>query len=171
MSEVGRIEDELRRSFGGEAYHGPALGELLAEVSAEQAAARPIPRAHTIWEIVLHLNAWHRVIRQRLEGERIGDLPPSEDWPAVSDTGTAAWRAAGRELGSEHLRLREAILRISDRRLADEVPERSFSFYTMLHGSIQHDLYHAGQIALLKKVVGKAVQRLPQEAPTKKEVH
>ena len=55
MTEIERIEDQLKRSLEGEAWHGPALEELLADVRAEQAAAKPVPPAHSIWEIVLHI--------------------------------------------------------------------------------------------------------------------
>jgi uncharacterized damage-inducible protein DinB len=151
MSEIERIQDQLRRAYEGEAWHGAALRELLAGVTAEQAARRPIAAAHTIWEIVLHTAVWESVVCRRLEGEVIVTLPPEQDWPAVRDTGPAAWKKALEELERGHQQLRQAIARLTENRLSEIVPGKGYTVYYMLHGVVQHDLYHAGQIALLKK--------------------
>lgn len=151
MSEVARIVDQLRRAHESNAWHGPALRELLAGVTAAQAAQRPLTAAHSIWEIVLHIGAWEAVVRRRLSGEVIGDLPPEQDWPAVTDTSAAAWKRTVEEFEDGHVELQLAIARMNDRQLAEPVPGMGYSFYVMLHGAVQHALYHAGQIALLKK--------------------
>jgi len=151
MSEATRIEDQLRRAFEGEAWHGPSVWEILDGVSAGQAARRPIERAHTIWEIVLHMAVWESVVRRRLAGEIIDDLPPREDWPEVSDRSKSAWEKALADLRRGHQQLREAISRLPDNRLEEIVPGKNYSVYVMVHGVVQHDLYHAGQIALLAK--------------------
>jgi len=91
MTEIERIADQLRRAHEGEAWHGPALNEILKGVTAEAAARRPIASAHSIWEIVLHVGVWESVVRRRLSGEVIGDLPPEQDWPAVRETSEGAW--------------------------------------------------------------------------------
>lgn len=151
MSEMARIAEQLRLGFEGDAWHGPALGEIVGIVSAEEAAARPIGRAHTIWEIVVHLAGWHDVVRRRLAGERVGSVPPDRDWPSVNASGAAAWDDARRELGAGHRRLREAVANLTDDRLGQLVPDTGDTVYAVLHGVAQHDAYHAGQIALLKK--------------------
>jgi uncharacterized damage-inducible protein DinB len=151
MSEIQRIEDQLRRAFEGHAWHGPAVRELLADVTAAKAAARPLPDAHSIWEIVLHIATWEEVVRRRLQGEAVADLPPAQDWPLVGDTSEAAWHKAMDDLERVHHTLIEAIAQSGDVRLAEMVPGKEHSVYHMLHGVIQHDLYHAGQIAILKK--------------------
>lgn len=150
MSEIKRIKDQLRRSHEGEAWHGPPLRELLVDVTAEAAAARPLAGAHTIWEIVRHIAVWEEAVRRRLEGEAAA-LSPAEDWPPVSDTSEAAWRNAVAALEDGHQQLREAIARRADVELNEIVAGQRYSVYFMLHGVIQHNLYHAGQIALLKK--------------------
>jgi uncharacterized damage-inducible protein DinB len=151
MTEIQRIEDQLRRAFKGNAWHGPAVRELLADVTAEKAAARPLSNAHSIWEIVLHMATWEEVVRRRLQGETVADLAPEQDWPLVRDTSAAAWASAIDRLERANGVLCEAIVRLDDRALAEKVPGKEDSVYTMLHGIIQHDLYHAGQIAILKK--------------------
>lgn len=150
MSEVKRIQSQLRRAYEGVAWHGPSLREILAEVTANQAQARPVAGAHSIWEIVLHIAAWEDAVRRRLEAD---PAPVSEekDWPAVTDTSEGAWKNALAALEAGHLRLREAISRLTDDDLNNLVVGQEYSIYFMLHGVIQHDLYHAGQIALLKK--------------------
>jgi uncharacterized damage-inducible protein DinB len=151
MSEIQRIVDQLRRAFERDAWHGPAVRELLAGVTADRAAAKPLAHAHSIWEIVLHIATWENIVRRRLRGEVINDLSAEEDWPVVRDTSEAAWRKALQDLEQANQALREAIAPLDETRLAESVPGKSHSVYVMLHGLIQHDLYHAGQIAVLKK--------------------
>ena len=151
MSEIQRIEDQLRRAFEGNAWHGPAVRELLADVTAAKAAGRPIPSAHSIWEIALHMATWERVVRRRLQGETVVNLPAEQDWPPVRDSSEAAWHQAVRDLEQANHDLRAAIAQLTEARLADMAPGKDHSVYVMLHGIIQHDLYHAGQIAVLKK--------------------
>jgi len=150
MDEIKRIDDQLRRAFEGHAWHGPSLRELLADVTAEQATAKPIPGAHSIWEIALHIAAWHEGVHRRVEGERV-ELSPAEDWPPVASTSEAAWQDALAVLERTHTELRRTVSRLADASLQEMVVGKDHSVYVMLHGLIQHNLYHAGQIALLKK--------------------
>lgn len=151
MSELKRIEDQLRRAMEGEAWHGPSLREILEGITAEQAARRPIPAAHSIWEIVLHVTVWESVVRRRLAGEVIVDLSPDQDWPRPQALDEAAWKRALDDLARENQLLRQAVLGLEEERLRAKVQGTGYSVYFMLHGVVQHDLYHAGQIALLKK--------------------
>jgi uncharacterized damage-inducible protein DinB len=150
LRETRRIEDQLNRSFRGEAWHGPCLQELLRDVSFESAADRPLAGVHSIWEIVLHITAWMDGARRRMEGEAL-ELTPEQDWPAISDPSEAAWRITLGNLESAHQKLRGAITALDPERLDDRVAGRPYSIYFLLHGVIQHNLYHAGQIAILKK--------------------
>ncbi|MGH9650586.1 MAG: DinB family protein [Terriglobales bacterium] len=152
MSEVERIVDQLRRAYEGEAWHGPPLKQILAGVTAEQAARRPVANAHAIWELVLHIAVWESVVRRRLAGE-VTDPSPEQDWPPGRDTSEAAWKKALADLEHGHLQLRQSIALLSDDQLSDKAPGKDYSLYGMLHGVIQHDLYHAGQIAPLKKAL------------------
>jgi DinB superfamily len=88
--ETTRIADQLRRAFDGEAWHGPALLEILDGVTAAVAAARPLPDAHSIWEIVRHIAVWDDVARRRMAGAVVQPTP-EEDWPAVGETSAEAW--------------------------------------------------------------------------------
>ncbi len=150
MKEINKILDQLEINFRGDAWHGPSLMRLLADVTAEQAAARPIQNAHSIWELVLHIKVWKDAPRRRLTGEAF-EPTPEEDWPEVTDTSEAAWENILKELEASHEKLAEAVSKLDDSQLHEPAAGKDYSNYFMIHGVIQHDLYHAGQIALLTK--------------------
>jgi uncharacterized damage-inducible protein DinB len=153
MEESARINDQLKRAYEGTAWHGPSLKELLHGVTGQQAAAKPIPHAHSIWEIVLHISAWEAVAASRIERGVLEDPSNEEDWPAVTDTSEEAWATTLQQVADRHMALREVISRLDDAKLREVLPVRNYSVYFLLHGVVQHDLYHAGQIALLKKCI------------------
>lgn len=150
MSEINRIVDQMDRAMNGEAWHGPHLEELLKDVSAQQATAHPIAGAHSIWELVNHLGAWNEILAQRAWGKAVA-VTPEQDWPPVTDTSTDGWKRGLEQMRASRARLRSAVEKLSDAQLDDIAPGKDHSIYVMLHGGIQHDLYHAGQIAVLKK--------------------
>jgi|SRR5580693_1766943 hypothetical protein len=152
MSEVSRILDQLHRAYEGPAWHGPALREVLDRVTWQAAARRPIPEAHTIWELVLHLTVWISVPTRRIGGAEIPTLPPDQDWPAAPAPSESGWREALEQLALAQHNLESELRMLTDDRLREKVlGEVPYSIYTMLHGVVQHNLYHAGQIALLEK--------------------
>lgn len=153
MTETHRINSLLKRAFQGPAWHGLSLRELLEGVTAEQALAHPIPGAHTIWELVNHVIAWEQISKRRLEGDSANDVPDEVNFPPVADTGEHAWQTTLESLAASNQSLRESIKRIDDVKLEEMAAGQNYSNYAMLHGVIQHDLYHAGQIALLKKAI------------------
>lgn len=157
MNEVERITDQMRRAYSRDAWCGSSLLEALGGVTADCAAARPLQNAHTIWEIVLHVSAWKGVVRRRLAGELMRQ-PEEGDWPAVVETSAEAWRAALDNLEQRHEELMKVVAELSDEKLDDTLlTEQSresgggVSCYVTLHGTAQHDLYHAGQVSMLKK--------------------
>jgi len=150
MSEISRIAQQLKLAYEGEAWHGPAVLEILSGVDARAAATRPIPNAHTIWELTLHISGWENVIRRRLGGEAC-TLSDADNFPDVKDKSEAAWRKTVDTLKRTNQELLAAMNATPDSRLADRVPGKNYDVYTMLHGAVQHALYHAGQIAILKR--------------------
>lgn len=161
MTETTLIADQLGRMAEGEAWHGASIREALEGITPAQAASRPIGNAHTIWEIVHHMTAWAAEVEARLRRDARA-LVGSADWPPVTKTDAAAWTAAKDALTQAHVRLRMTIREFPPSRLGDPVPNptdaASVSFYVMLHGLAQHDAYHTGQIAMLKKaLIGSAV--------------
>lgn len=149
-SESAGIADQLRRAFYGEAWHGPSLLELLKDVDARTAAARPIDNVHSIWELLLHIEAWDNAGLVRLSGKKC-QLKAKKNFPPVPDPTLAAWRSAVAHAKATHDTLIKTVAGLSEKRLRDRVPGKTYDFYHMLHGIAQHELYHAGQIAILKK--------------------
>ena len=155
-TEVERIREQFRRAFDGEAWHGPSVLAVLKGITAPQAAAHPIPGAHSIWELTLHIAAWERACLRRLQGDP-AQLTDEEDWPPVSDTSEAAWEKTKQQLIDNHRELLNAIANLDESRLDEPIikdPNTAYSsVYVTLHGGVQHDLYHAGQIAIVKKAL------------------
>lgn len=155
MSQTEYLADQLERGFRGGAWQGPAVAETLAGIDAAAAAARPLAGAHSIWEIVHHLTVWNEVPRRRLDGERLQNLPAERDWPPVADVSEAAWRAALAALEDSHAALHARVLDLADSRLDDAVAGSDPTVRGMLLGVLQHNAYHAGQIAVLCKAGGR----------------
>ena len=153
MSEIDRIADELRRDQQADPWHGPSARQVLEGVTAAAAAARPVAGAHSIWELVLHATAWAEIARERLVGSAKGDPTPEEDWPPVSDASAEAWRATIERLKESHRELAEEATRMDDSALIGRVPGKDHSVLVMMHGIIEHDAYHGGQIAILKRAL------------------
>ena len=151
-TEAARIADQLRRAFDGTAWHGPSLMELLEDVDAATAAAKPLPKAHSIWELVLHVAAWDAAGCRRLSGETV-HLTGTANFPVVPRPAEAAWRKAVAQVRRTHGVLVKTVSALPESRLRERVPGKKYDFYFMLHGIAQHELYHAGQIAILKKAL------------------
>ncbi len=148
-SELARVADQLERSVRGGAWHGPSVREVLEGVNVDPAASKVLPNCHTAWEVLVHMTAWTRATRQALQGKTL-DLNDREDWPAVSEN-SSSWKQAKTSFFEESDLLLTELGRRSDQILTERVPGREYDFYHLLHGLVQHNLYHAGQIRLLTK--------------------
>lgn len=163
MREVDRIVEQLQRAYDGDAWHGPSVRRALEGVDSRQAAARPVPGAHSILEIVLHITAWTREVARRL---RIGvaQEPEDGDWAAGADTDERAWTAILAALDAANEELVKLIGNLDDAQLEDRIGDvrnralgSEVSRYVTLHGLVQHHVYHAGQISLLRKASDRAM--------------
>ena len=155
-TECNRIAYQLASTISGEAWQGDSLRQILQGVTAKQAQARPIPNAHSIWELLCHVDAWVKFALGAVAGTPIPPwpaMPVQMDWPAVTDTSEPAWEQAVDSFFSDHLKLVTAIKAFTDERLEAVVPGRSYNFYRLFQSTTLHAVYHAGQIALLKKML------------------
>jgi DinB family protein len=155
-TECSRRARELVSTIDGEAWYGDSLRVLLENVTAEQALARPIPNAHSIWEIVAHVDAWVHFFSGAIRGIPIPPWPamPEElDWPPVAAANEDSWQESLSSFFNDHLQFAESIQDFGDDRLESTVPGRSYNFNQMFQSASLHVVYHAGQIALLKKLV------------------
>ena len=147
-TDIERIADQLERAFEGNAWHGPPVMEVLRGIGANEASARLFPGTHTVREIVAHIAAWKRIVTRRIAGEVVKPTS-AQDWPPPR----GSWADAVSELRRAHRGLMKAVRKLPAARLRATVPGKDHNFYVSLHGMVQHDLYHAGQIALLKKAL------------------
>jgi uncharacterized damage-inducible protein DinB len=157
MNETARLAALLRQACDGEpgrddAWHGPSLKKVLQGVGAAQASRKPISGGHSIWELVLHIAVWDEICARRLEGEVIHATTGSpEDWPEVGETSEARWQEARARLLRAQAELARVVESLAEERLAEPVPGWDWPNHLMIHGTLHHDVYHAGQIALLKR--------------------
>ena len=114
------LADQIRRAFRGESWHGPSVLEVLAGVSAEDAAAHPIAGAHSIWEIVLHMTGGYILVLRRVRGER-AQLSPEEEWPPVAEFSSEAWRERQHTLEQLNQQLQSAVRAFPAERLSQEL--------------------------------------------------
>jgi uncharacterized damage-inducible protein DinB len=118
------------------------------------AAKKPIAGAHSIWELVLHIEAWMKETTRTLGGGTYVSLTGDQDWPVPGDATDTGWAAVLAGAETSHAALIAAVSELSEDALCEKVAGQEFSLYGLLHGVAQHNIYHAGQIALLKKAVG-----------------
>ncbi|HEY0781877.1 MAG TPA: DinB family protein [Thermoanaerobaculia bacterium] len=159
MTTVEFLGEELRKAYSDHPWHGASLADLLRDLTAEEAAVRPVSHAHSVWEIVLHMAAWNGEVRRRLEGS-VPAMPSEGDWPGVGEPSEAAWQRARERLAASVASLRETLAGMTeeqlDRRggsLQDAELGTGGTLRGMVNGVVQHLAYHGGQIGLLRKAL------------------
>lgn len=153
-TECKRIAHQLACVVAGEAWYGDSLQAILGDVTAAQAKARPLPGAHSIWELLFHVESWVKMTLSAIDGVPIPPWPGMTvelDWPPVTDTSAAAWKLSVDSFFFYHFRLVEKIEGFTNDDLHAVVPGRTYDFGRLFEGTIQHLVYHAGQISVLKK--------------------
>ncbi len=159
MNGTTALARQLENVAAGDPWYGDSIAAVLTGVSAGAAAQHPIAGAHSIWELVLHLTSWTREVRRRLV-DGVWREPEDGDWPAMPEPTEAHWRRDLGQMQEAHGALRETVLTMAEARLDEQLgTERDralgtgVTFGEMLHGLLQHDAYHLGQISLLKRAV------------------
>jgi uncharacterized damage-inducible protein DinB len=150
MSDVERIRKHYDGVLNGNAWHGDPVWQVLDGISAQQAAARPLPAAHTIWEIVMHMIFWEGVVTRRLAGNRAG-LVDELNFPAMPAVTEENWRKTLDDFRTSNESLRQALAKLDPAKLNDLSAAGKRTYYGEAHGIIEHHVYHLGQIVLLKK--------------------
>jgi uncharacterized damage-inducible protein DinB len=159
MSEIDELISDLERGHAGDPWHGPSRAAVLSDVSAEEAGWCPPGGVHSIWEIVLHMTGWTGEMASRLRGAP-PRLPAAGDWPAIPPAATdAEWQHALKALDVAHRELVDALREMNPASLGERMGiardaplGTGVSYRTMLRGITQHDAYHTGQIAILRKL-------------------
>ena len=151
-TQPSTIAPRIGLAFTGPAWHGEAIAELLAGVTAAEAAKRTFDDLHTIAELVGHIGAWTAIAERRLAGEA-GSPDESDVWPEVDTSTEKSWTAAVEDCLEKHRSLMRAAGAVDERLMHEALPGRDHDIETMLRGIVEHDAYHGGQIAMLKKVI------------------
>jgi uncharacterized damage-inducible protein DinB len=161
MSDKSFLREQIRKGVSDDPWHGPSTLSLLEDLTAGEAAAYPVPGAHSVWEVVLHMISWQNEVRRRLQGNA-PDMPEEGDWPRVGKVSEAAWRKDRQRLEESLTELlntldglREEDLERTGGGLDDRDPAlgTGVTLRAMANGLVQHNAYHSGQIALLRKAL------------------
>ena len=155
--ELIRIIDLLNTTYEGEeAWHGPSVVDVLRGVTPDMAGRRIAPNTHSIGELVFHMTSWRIFCVKKMQGDETFDIAtPDKNFGALPDKiDDFEWEALEMELSlSQEELINELDKRDDDEFLEDIVPGRDYTYYDMLHGIINHDMYHTGQIMILRKAL------------------
>jgi hypothetical protein len=150
MEEVRLIRDQIKTTYDGRSRHGPNIRNALDGIDVERAKAKPLEDRHSIWELVNHITFWMgkalKVLRDGIFPKR-GEV---NDWPSSGETGEE-WEESKANLNKTVNQLLEDLMGFGDERLLEPVPGRDYNFRTLLHGILHHNIYHTGQISILKE--------------------
>lgn len=150
MSATDAILKQYDRVLSADAWHGDPIWQILDGIPAQTAATHPVPNGHSIWEIVAHMTFWEGVVTKRLHGERAG-LVDELNFPAVPAVTEENWRKTLDDFRGSNAAFREALRKLDPTKLDQLSAAGKRTFYEEAHGIIEHHVYHAGQIAVLKK--------------------
>jgi hypothetical protein len=156
----------MDQAFDQKGWHGTTLRGALRGVTPAQALWRPGPDRHNVWELTVHAAYWKYAVRRRLTGEATGSFErkPS-NWPAIPDPpDLKAWKRDIALLDAEHGKLRRVVSGLSPADLERRSPKGVWTYAEEIHGIAAHDLYHTGQIQLIKRLMpaGTAAERRRQ---------
>jgi uncharacterized damage-inducible protein DinB len=158
MKEREHLLKELQQAHDGDPWHGSSRAAILADVTLNEATRHPDGGAHSIWQLVLHMRAWTNEVARRVREGNPGE-PVEGDWPPVGAPSEIAWRATVASLEEAHENVAAAVRGLRDGQLDERVGGNrdaplgtGVTHREMLHGLAQHDAYHSGQIALLKRL-------------------
>jgi len=152
MNEVEKIADQIHFTYQNGFWGGGSIRGLFHSFNEVEAFLYPIPGAHSICEIALHISAWHKIFENRLS--KIETVyHHNEDWPNPGPATEENWCKALEDLDKSNENLVDAVRNFKDENLKLLVPGKKFTFYEMLHGISQHDQYHAGQVMFLRKTI------------------
>jgi uncharacterized damage-inducible protein DinB len=161
MKDVAFLGSQLLQGYADDPWHGPSTVALLAGLTAEEAAAHPVAGGHSIWELVLHMTAWQNEVRERLAG-KAATFPSEGDWRQPGEISGTAWAAAQKGMGDSLAALLQDLASLMEGDLEETVGSLSsrdpavaikVTRGVVLSGLLQHNAYHSGQIALLRKAL------------------
>jgi hypothetical protein len=153
--EINLLLQIIGEGYNNHAWHGPTLRGSIRGLTAKQAAWRPGPKRHNIWEIIVHAAYWKYAVRRRLLGEKKGSfLLKGSNWiKRPVEITEKAWRNDVRLLDETHNSMCKAIIQLKPHQLKLKSPGSRFTNLATVSGIACHDIYHTGQIQLLKRLM------------------
>jgi uncharacterized damage-inducible protein DinB len=165
MDLLRQLIVQLKKGYDDDPWYGPSTKSLLDGITASEAALRPAAGVHSIWEIVLHMDGWQREVTRRLQGS-VPDIPLEGDWRPLPQITEEAWQKTQAALEESLHELIAALKNLPGAKLEESVggirnPEKGtgVSYWAMIAGLSQHNAYHSGQIAILRKTVESLIPR------------
>jgi uncharacterized damage-inducible protein DinB len=152
--EIKRIYKNIAALYDGQPWYGDNISSILAGVSAQMASQRPSKLNHSIAEIMSHLTAWHYFVIEKLKGNEAYEVwDTALNWQSVAALSDGEWQKVKDDLQKSYALLLQQIEQMPESLLTSVVSGRKYNFRLMLQGIAQHDIYHAGQMAIIKKLV------------------
>jgi uncharacterized damage-inducible protein DinB len=152
-TEISHIKNMLKYNWEGPMWYGGHITAVLADITREKALRKPAAGAHNIYELVMHMLCWRNFVLELLKGNTSYkvEINSETDWPVKYEVTEESWKKTLAELENNQTELMAALENFEEAKLGEVVPERNFKWHVLLHGLIHHDIYHSGQIAILKK--------------------
>lgn len=153
--ETQQLIQQLKESYQGDPWFGRNMQTILSEINAERAVQKPANNQHSILDLLYHIINWRQFTINRLQGSLKNDLHYFEqhDWQQLNHSDKTLWGKGLQELESSQQNLLEVLSNMNDEQLNEPVKERSYTNRSLINGIIQHDIYHLGQIAYIKKLL------------------
>ena len=152
MSEVKFLRDQIETTYKGDSWHGPNLVNTLKGIDYKQAMKRPIEHRHTIWELTDHTSFWMEEVWKSVKDHKGLEPDMDKNWPEMGAT-EEEWQQSVARLEAAVNMVLDALAEWREEHLYEMVPGEKYTFKQMLHGAVHHNLYHAGQINLLRDKV------------------
>jgi hypothetical protein len=156
VTPISVLLQAIDQAFDHRSWHGTNLKGSIRGLTPAEAAWRPAPQRHNIWEMVVHAAYWKYIVRRRLIGDAKGSFPlAGSNWlerPANGSSSSGSWKADVAILVEMHRGLRDAVAQLSEKKLLFRPAGSKVSNLDLITGIAAHDLYHAGQIQLLKRL-------------------
>lgn len=150
MDEVKFLRDQIETTFKGDSWHGPSLLSTLTDIDHVEAMRRPLGERHTIWELTDHTSFWMEKVWKSARDHTSLNPKKEKDWPEMGST-EEEWKQSVKRLEAAVNMSLDALAGWSSEDLEETVPGEKYNFRQMFHGMLHHNLYHAGQISILKK--------------------
>lgn len=153
QKEIKRLIRTMKKNFEGSPWYGPSFRDVMEDISVRKAFSRPVENAHCMAEILCHMISWRELLNKRLQGDDSFSVTQKEsfNWKRFDPDPEKAWQVLQQAITTNQEQIIASLEKSEDTLLDQKVAKRKYTYRTLITGLIEHDVYHLGQIALLKK--------------------